>query len=561
MVRSMLIPSRMLSTTPQRRCVSAPSYVSAPSCVSALSFVLAVWSVLFVGSVFFACGATLAQAQDAQQDPIRAKREQRRKLVEHVLPLEREMGTVRLIDLDDDGSKELLVLEGDRDSREYRLRVAVYTLREGKYVRLSRASAELPAGVSAVDVGRFSFGKALIFISPNRVHLWPWREDVFDEQTRLEWEVAGVMPLRMRNLRARYPLLHDLNEDGRDELVLPTLAGGQVWGESAQGEWTLRAQLQLHSYGDIAHVPYSGNWYLWHNLIIPHVLNADGQGWRDIALFDEGLLTIFSLGAEGRLDLEADPMRFDFQPPQLFDPQKPEDPSLKLIRAEDLNGDKQMDLVFSKTRQGNSVLDARTLILVHYGKQSAGKLSYTKQADQVFVGEGFALPLILDLNGDGLLDLVSVNVEAGFWNFVRGLISRTIVGEAGFYPMGKDGRYPKRPSALRSYQVNFSLGRRTHQPIFAFGDLNGDGWPDLLLSRAKNKLGVHWGQQNEFWSKKPNETLKIDLPTRRNHIWVEDVNHDRRDDLVLIYLRGDIRLLPHRNKQFLVLQSMFDRTP
>jgi hypothetical protein len=200
------------------------------------------------------------------------------------------------------------------------------------------------------------------------------------------------------------------------------------------------------------------------------------------------------------------------QPPEPFDPKAPWDPPLLLVLAADLNKDGKLDLVFSKASSGDNELNAKTRILVYYGRDGGGGVVVNKEPDQVYALEGFTLPILLDLDGDGATDLVLVNVEFTFWTAVKALIARSVSADAAFYRMRAGEQYPKKPDDQGTFSVKFALGRFSHQPISMFGDLNGDGLPDLLLSTGADTLGVHWGRKGAFWRTSPD--ARSSIPSR-----------------------------------------------
>jgi len=246
----------------------------------------------------------------------------------------------------------------------------------------------------------------------------------------------------------------------------------------------------------------------------------------------------------------------DLAPPKPFDPKEPYDPPLRLVRAGDLNGDGTLDLVLVRNAPTDSDFNAKSTTLVYFGR-SGGRTpaAYPEQPDQVFPAEGFAQPILLDLNRNGLTDLLQVNVEITFWNAMRAVVTRTVKGEAAFYRMGAGGRYPAQPDEIESYTVNFSLSRFGHQPIATWGDLNGDGLPDLLLSASKDELGIHWGRPGRFWDSASDLTVKDFIPIRQARLHVADLNGDGKDDLVFTYSRDDNRQMPETLHALTVLIS------
>jgi hypothetical protein len=218
-------------------------------------------------------------------------------------------------------------------------------------------------------------------------------------------------------------------------------------------------------------------------------------------------------------------------------------------------------LVIAKNAPTDSEFQSRSATLVYFGRPRPGGFAFPEKPDQIFPSEGFSLPIILDLDANGRIDLIQVSVEVTFWNAARAILTRSLKADAGFYLMGEDGRYPRQANDVESYSVNFSLSRFGHQPIATWGDFNGDNLPDLLLSSDKRELGIHWGRPGKFWNTSPDLTIKDDLPINQFHLIVRDLNGDKRHDMILTYTRDENRLMPETVGLLTVLVSRLEAKP
>jgi FG-GAP-like repeat len=503
-------------------------------------------ALLALGLLLGAAGRDSARGQDTQR------------LLRDVVRVETELETVLPFDLNGDGRADLVVVEADRGhSRE--VRYTVHVLRQGErgFEPLPGATQELPLHVSLLDVATFRGGPALALLTPGEVALWPWRGGRFAPEAAIRTPVQSLFPVPNGGLKTGLRWTADLEGDGLTELLIPRFDGLDVLAQAQDGSLQLRAQLRVRANARML------DWFkrelVAYDLPSLAVMQVDGQGWQDVMLFQNGELSVFLL--DDTLDGgEVAPTYVrDLQPPKPFDPKVPRDPPMRLMAAQDLNADGHFDLLFSKNAASDSQFNTRTSVLVFYGRAGANgaPIDFAQEPDQVYFTEGFSLPLVLDINNDGRKDLVLVNVEIGFWNVIKALISRSVNAQAAFYRMPADGHYPRDPQQLETYEVTFSLGRYSHQPIADFGDLNGDGLPDLLLSVDKERLGIHWGRKDGVWASAPDVTIKDFIPINGKRMLVRDLDGDGRDDLIFAYGRDDIRAMPEVNHSFTVLRSRY----
>lgn len=477
----------------------------------------------------------------------------------HRIPVRTELSHVYTFDLTGDGAQELLVVEVDRSLRDPTPQLRVFLYKGGAFEAAPRAAMDLPAKLAMLGVGRFPDGPALVLLMPHRLALWPWRDGRFHADGASESEQESIFLKSGGEPQSGLQWVVDLNGDGFDEIVVPRLDGLQVLRVGPRGIITPHVRLATRTHNRLWF--YLRENFMAYQLPVVRFLQLDGRGWKDVVAYAKGLVQIFYLDDSPAAGARAPDEEIELQPPKPFDPKLPWDPPLKLIKAQDLNGDGLLDMVFSKVAPTDSAMRTNTRVLVYYGRPKEGGRGFTLPAapDQVFASEGFSYPILVDINSDGGTDLAMVNVEIGFWTMLRALIARTVNAETAFYLMSPQGRYPREPNDVVGYSVRFSLGRFSHQPLTSFGDFNGDERPDLLLSVDKNGLGIHWGQAGAFWDDDPDFLIEDFLPLRVNGMRVTDIDGDGRDDLIFSYNRNDIRNMPEVNRKFTVLLSRFPK--
>ena len=517
-------------------------------------FRLGAWMILSWSALLVVCSPAL----NAQEEtPPLEKSEVGEGFQRHRIPLQFELAALYPFDLDGDGRMELVLLEADRGkSRQPPYYLQVFKQSVSGFKALASAAVQLPSRIRLAGVGWFGKRPGLAMLTTERLMIWPWVSGRFNSRQAFGLPMTSILQGSAGPLHTDVEWIRDLNGDGQSELLIPGFDGLTI---VRQGEHGLARHAQLKMEGRSRIRNIFRRRVLRYDFPGIVFSDVDGNGWEDVTVYLNGLVRVFLLDDRSRNGWVAPAVEVDLQPPRPFDPKEPWDPPLYLIKGEDLNSDGWVDLVFAKSTAADSRVNSRTSILLHYGGKgtSPGPISFSKKPDQVYLSEGVALPFLLDIDHDGLTDLVMVNVEIGFWNIIKALITRKVSAEAAFYRMEPGGRYPSQPFTLESYDVTFSLGRFDHQPITAFGDFNGDGLPDLLLSVDAETIGIHWGRNGGVWDDDSDEEWQDHMPIHTRRVGVHDLNGDGRDDLLFLYNRADFRQMPAVDKSLTVLISRF----
>jgi hypothetical protein len=188
---------------------------------------------------------------------------------------------------------------------------------------------------------------------------------------------------------------------------------------------------------------------------------------------------------------------------------------IQMINRWDLNGDGNLDLIVPSGHPHTE--KENTYIYFNRGGNIDGRSRIE------IPGGGSAAGLVVDLNRDGLNDLVVVNSADSHVKEV----------DAWIYWGRPDG--------------GFSARSRTALPAFnaravAVGDFNGDSWPDLAIAcewsdgpnpdSAKKKVSlIYWNSASGFDPSRRLE-LPLDGETARS-VAAADIDLDGRDDLLV----------------------------
>jgi hypothetical protein len=159
----------------------------------------------------------------------------------------------------------------------------------------------------------------------------------------------------------------------------------------------------------------------------------------------------------------------------------------------DLDGDRRLDLVISHI--AGSLFSATTMVHIHLNRGGRWDLA---KPDQQFRSEGgLTGNVVIDLDGDGRVELVEARVPAGVLQVVETLVTRAIDAEVSIYVRGERSPFDAKPWYRWTLEVPFSFATLRSIGFIPTldADLNGDGIHDLLGSGAGDRLEVRLGRK------------------------------------------------------------------
>jgi hypothetical protein len=158
----------------------------------------------------------------------------------------------------------------------------------------------------------------------------------------------------------------------------------------------------------------------------------------------------------------------------------------------DFDLDGRLDLLVSNSV--GSLFAATTTVSIHLNQGNTWNL---QRADQQFrIEGGLAGNAVLDLDGDGRVELIEARVPTGVLEVVEVLVTRSLDAEVAIYRHGEGSLFEPRPWHRSKLGVGFSF--ETFRPLGFVptleADLNGDGMKDLLGSGNGERLEVNLGK-------------------------------------------------------------------
>ncbi len=333
--------------------------------------------------------------------------------------------------------------------------------------------------------------------------------------------------------------LHDLDGDGRSDLVLqrygetlvrfaPLSAGGTE--QSTGPESVLPAGISSHSYG--------GN-RLVTRFPVPTPQDCNGDGLLDI---------LFHMPDDVLVFVQQPGRSFTAEPQKITFPEAGEGEERAGRHFGDITGDGIADiLVFHTLEKDDSFREEKnpkTFVELFPGNAELqfpdGPVSRSLIRGMVAADAGEdseMLPSFIDLNGDGLLDILGISFDVGIFQLVKLATVQKITLEIFFKNYLQNENNGFHGIAVHEVKEKIRINfRDLEMPEFPFfsGDFNGDGIRDYIRFEGGSSLGIHFSAGDGTYSKKPDLTFSLPREARDpDLLLVNHLNGDQKSDVVV----------------------------
>lgn len=384
-------------------------------------------------------------------------------------------------DFNGDGLKDILVLSCDSKSTPFRKFCDVFVANlSGGYSERPTVRLPLEPEIGAVFLAEVngSAPKELVATSAEGAQVYEYRDGAF-----LQISAPRFMSLYPSGAREPSILKNgaiDLDGDGIDEWIVPMPTGYEIRNVD---EIVQRVECDVNS-----DIRMGSGMYISNRLPAFRAFDLPGQDHKALAFLSDEFAD-FAYGTDW---LETRRFKIPITLGEKWDS------SSEMV---DINNDGIPDLVVTETR-GTINLRSQTQVYI-----ASAPMEYPSKPTSQFNSKGtFTAPLLHDIDGNGELDLLFLNVPFGLRFFANLFMMGKLGIEIEVY-LSKDGRFAATPDLKTDVSIEAPDGKEA--AAHAVGDFNGDGRMDIAFGMARDKLVIRTGTPDKLVSPKVWKTISV----------------------------------------------------
>ncbi len=357
-------------------------------------------------------------------------------------------------------------------------------------------------------------------------------------------------------------ITRDLNGDNRDDLVVPDSDG--FWAFIQMDNGMFADPVKIGPSIETGSI-YAADGYQYNPWIEAriHEMDFDQDGRSDLVFWNEDHFVVHYQDERGLFSPVAKTftteVAFDFDDlgslvapdgvrGRRFDHGAPGAMTGRVLhRLTDMNHDGIADLSIFSLQAGKSGFLGQTSELwnmhstyeVHFGRQTPSGTVFETEVGTMIRADGIPFEVgARDFDHDGQVDVMFVVIDPGIFKIIgmlaRGIATHSALLDLNLYRM-EGGAYPDERDAtykIKAYTPGDSGKKAMHFPSLLFGDVNGDGRPDLLVQNGQEELHVFVGVPGpDLFARKPQKVAVV-MPYEE-YTWLVDFNNDGMQDLLM----------------------------
>ena len=451
-----------------------------------------------------------------------------------------------------DATAELVVVNlDDEDDR----RLHIYAFDDDEWTL--KLEATLRPEVSFVDVANIGGHDRLITYENGRLN---W----FDPESATEHPLV-VATSNTPPPGSEIPHLditHDLNDDNRDDLVVPDSDGFWIFIQMRDGAFADPVKIGPPIETGRIYAADGYRYNPWDEGRI-HKMDYNRDGRSDLVFWNEDHFEVHHQDERGLVSPTAETftteVAFDSDDLALlvapegvrgrrFDHGAPGVMTGRVLHAlTDMNHDGVADLAVFSLQGGTGRLLGQTSELwgmhstyeVHFGTPTPGGTVFGREVDTIIGSDGIPFEMKAhDFDDDGQIDITFAIIDPGIFKVIgmlaSGIMTKSMSLDLNLYSMA-GGSYPDKPNTTRKIKTHSpgdSGEKAMHFPSLLFGDVNGDGRSDLLVQNKQKELRVFIGEPGpDLFARKP-QKVAVSMPYEE-YTWLVDLNKDGVQDILM----------------------------
>jgi len=458
---------------------------------------------------------------------------------EHELHPEGDPEVLLCDDLDGDGDRDLLLIDGRR--------VSVFFWSEQGLPEQPDHRFELPADTVFTDLGDLNGDRAreLVLLTPSGIQAVGFTGGKADAPRKVEQLACDEIFLYEVPAEdvGWNDVLLDLDGRGEEDALVPTLSGYRIFFRSDDPtRFTPGGVVPVMPTGSLSFSDASDLGVVEQTIDMPRIFAGDvsGDGRFEILTFDGTAVRAFappdspsdSPGAPGATDVRWE-LLFERVLYASSASLTEEYLSSRNVRLEDLDGGGASSLLVVRSLDGE---------IDFFSTGEDGPLCSRRT---LRLEDWVLPPKLIDLDGDGRLDLLAPTIEAvGYLRLMKIFASQSYQMRYSIFRNRDRVRYTRTPDEVR--EITFPLEYETSETgvriesrmIYSFdADFDGDGIKDFLVKLSPTELTVYRGQPGASFAREPAERIAISDTAGALSIAVRtwDLDLDGRSEILLHY--------------------------
>lgn len=451
-------------------------------------------------------------------------------------------------DLDNNGISEIITVRKTGVYPLERRWIIIYAVNtDFKFNLTPQQEWEIDKDAVMFEVGDVTGlnGKEIFFLTSNGIRYFARQDDgrySTSSRSLINTPTAAVFPAHGSLPRTK--LFSDWHGRGQKMLLLPKFGTLYFYGKNQTGKWFAAEKISItprtYLYSNQNDDGILRSFSMRMDYRFPNIFTQDfnGDGYTDLLLTEQETICVYPSQSDGSFSQK--PYNTFTLPGRSNGRKTDENRSFHIIPS-DINNDGFTDVILTLGQDGGGFLERKADVSI-FLNQKDPNTPFAAHPDQTITFYGITPGIcLLDINKDGVKDLLFSNIKLGFWNTVKNLISKQVIVYTSVYIFQKNQKFKEVPDFSNTTKYHLDLTQGIQFKGFwpsIEGDFNGDGYPDLLIV-ADGKVRIYQTRQDQtLFSKSYHQEDILTFPFRQ----ITDINGDGLDDLIMYEKKWDAKI-------------------